>query len=402
MTIDTDNLWKVDMSPYSERGAAIIIVSISLLMLMGIAALAIDGGMAYRERRSTQGAADHAALAAAWAACNPQGLSPKLAGEEAAARNGYPAGPQVSVSIQPGESPHSYEAIISSTEGTRFARSSGRDEITVISRAVADCKKHVWGGGYALFAMAPPGCFNPGELKLTGSAATIDGDVHTNGRFHITASGTVTGAGTHVGAHNNPSITFSGGLHSVAPQDDPFTLNFSDFRPENNIVREGIDYFSRDGTIDLDWLNEEEHASGNVLTQSGVYYGAAGVDLHGIRMGTGVRATFVSPQLITVGGPGAQIDAYDPSGVVLFSNAGNANCSNPLTTAIKFNPGGGGGNWTGLIYAPRGEIDFSPNTAASFNGSIVGWILSLQPAGMTLNYHDVTGEGPDYEIQLSE
>jgi Flp pilus assembly protein TadG len=52
----------------SERGAAAFLVAISLVVLVGFAALAIDGGLGFDDRRGTQNAADSAALAAAWEA----------------------------------------------------------------------------------------------------------------------------------------------------------------------------------------------------------------------------------------------------------------------------------------------------------------------------------------------
>jgi len=48
-----------------ERGVTLVIIALSLLALMGIAALAIDGGVGFSSRRSTQNAGDAAALAGA-------------------------------------------------------------------------------------------------------------------------------------------------------------------------------------------------------------------------------------------------------------------------------------------------------------------------------------------------
>src|SRR6266852_540232 len=48
-----------------RRGVAAVIVVISLTVLVGVAAITVDGGMALTERRRAQTAADAAALAAA-------------------------------------------------------------------------------------------------------------------------------------------------------------------------------------------------------------------------------------------------------------------------------------------------------------------------------------------------
>ena len=50
-----------------ERGQALIIIVVALVGLIGITALAVDGGNAYAERRAAQNAVDNAALAAALA-----------------------------------------------------------------------------------------------------------------------------------------------------------------------------------------------------------------------------------------------------------------------------------------------------------------------------------------------
>ena len=49
----------------SERGASAILVALALLVLMGFAAIAVDGGILFSDRRQQQSAADGGALAAA-------------------------------------------------------------------------------------------------------------------------------------------------------------------------------------------------------------------------------------------------------------------------------------------------------------------------------------------------
>ena len=47
-----------------ERGAALILITASLLVIMGVAAVVVDGGLGFNERRQAQSGADFAALAA--------------------------------------------------------------------------------------------------------------------------------------------------------------------------------------------------------------------------------------------------------------------------------------------------------------------------------------------------
>jgi Flp pilus assembly protein TadG len=54
----------------SERGQAIVLLVVSLVVLLGFTALAIDGGMVYSDRRHAQNAADTASLAGGGAAAS--------------------------------------------------------------------------------------------------------------------------------------------------------------------------------------------------------------------------------------------------------------------------------------------------------------------------------------------
>ena len=49
----------------AQKGQAIVLIAIMLAVLVGMAALAIDGSRAYAARRDLQAAVDSAALAAA-------------------------------------------------------------------------------------------------------------------------------------------------------------------------------------------------------------------------------------------------------------------------------------------------------------------------------------------------
>ncbi len=52
----------------SERGQAMVFLVISIVVLLGFVALAIDGGMAYSDRRHSQNGADASSLAGGGAA----------------------------------------------------------------------------------------------------------------------------------------------------------------------------------------------------------------------------------------------------------------------------------------------------------------------------------------------
>jgi hypothetical protein len=147
----------------ADQGATAVLVALSLLVLLGFAALAMDGGRAYNERRSTQNAADNAALAAAWASCTDS--DPEQAAIDSANANGGYGTSLTLTEIQGGV----FQASITTDQDTTFARAIGFNQVTVISEAEADCEKSQFAGGFALFAGAES-C-GPNELSMNASSA---------------------------------------------------------------------------------------------------------------------------------------------------------------------------------------------------------------------------------------
>jgi hypothetical protein len=85
----------------SESGQAIVLLAVSIVVLLGFTALAIDGGMVFSDRRHAQNAADAAALAGALQKSNEQPDSiVTAAAERSVESNGYTT-EQMSVSIAP-------------------------------------------------------------------------------------------------------------------------------------------------------------------------------------------------------------------------------------------------------------------------------------------------------------
>lgn len=74
----------------SERGQAIILIVFSIIGIIGLTALTVDGGVAYSDRRQAQGAADTAAWAGALANARGESVAGiEAAALEVAAQNGY-------------------------------------------------------------------------------------------------------------------------------------------------------------------------------------------------------------------------------------------------------------------------------------------------------------------------
>lgn len=161
----------------SEKGQALVLIALAAVGLFGFAALSIDGGMVFSDRRHAQNAADTAALAAALArvraASNPDAAA-VTAGTARAFTNGYATDSNSTVEVHicdetgitceglpAGAEPADYVQVkIISIVNTTFARIIGRQTVTNVVTAVAKAKV---GGlaplfdGSALVALAPTG-----------------------------------------------------------------------------------------------------------------------------------------------------------------------------------------------------------------------------------------------------
>lgn len=403
-----------------ERGAAAFLVAISLLVLVGFAALAIDGGLGFDQRRGTQNASDNAALAAAWEACNPSGgTNPTAAALAVAAQNGYDDNdPDVVVTVN-ALGATEYEVIIQRVNDTTFAGPGvGADALTVVSRAVARCEQEPFLGGYAIFAGADS-CTSGGsiELDLTGSTKTINGGVFSNGDLKINGSNTtINGDIDYRGVFQSnagPAVTGAAERYFGSPKTYPLDLDIVEFRPGGS--RQAADpgnYFASAPGVSIDngWMISNGHATGSnasiQVTQSGIYYspkaGNDAIDLSQVSAAPGVTVTFVSEGEMHITGD-ADLTGYAPvsagaySPLILFSNAEPpGSCS---TNAIQFS--GSSMTWTGLIYAPHGEVQMSASsTDATINGSIIAHSVNISGSNFQINWQDDTSGAPRFKVEL--
>jgi len=145
---------------HQETGAALILAAIVLLFIFGMMALALDGGRGMDERRSVQNAADHAAIAGAWAKCH--GEDPVAAAEAFATANGYSPG---ELTLNPNYGPNSVQAIVNTSIDGKVSPVLGVDQIGVRNRAVATCVLKPGGNGDLPFGVPGGGLFS-GTLQV--------------------------------------------------------------------------------------------------------------------------------------------------------------------------------------------------------------------------------------------
>ncbi len=386
-----------------EEGAVAVIVALSLLAIIGIAAIVTDGGNLYRERSSAQNAADHAALTAAWAACEPgPGEDYQVAGRRAAAEHGYSA---AEVTIEP--HPDGILATIDTSINATFGAALGADELDAVASAVATCT--IGGDGYAIFADGT--CGN--SVDLSGSTGRVEGGVHTNENLKVTGSNhSIVGTVTYVGkapknAAGNIEYTPRAPLNPV--NSDPKVIpghSVDDYLPggayhdADNFYDAGSKSISSSGgnpatRIDPDtWIEDGE-------LKPGIYYSDNDIVLNSSDFDDGIvkgNVTLVSRNgRISVTGPDSRLTA--------FAGPFNANGDlgmlaiteyekNPKCTSQGISFSGSSVEWEGILYAPNSRISVTVSDSSTFAGQILGYSVMVSASDSNIiNPNDQDAEG---------
>ncbi len=209
------------------RGQALVLIVLAIVGMVGMTALAVDGGSVYSDRRHAQNAADTAALAAGLARIRQSASDPadawRTAGFQRAANNGYPQNPPNSVvtvnlcsdtgvtctlpatiggvATDPSQF---VKVTITSIVRTYFAPVVGIREITngveAIVRAIPTEETHFFNG--AALASTMPSCKYPGwpnDPFVVGGSSTT----------------TITGAQLFVNANCDPDPDIVSNLSST-------------------------------------------------------------------------------------------------------------------------------------------------------------------------------------------
>ena len=201
-----------------ERGQAMILIVFSIIGLLGMSALAIDGGNAYVDRRKAETAASAAALTAS--ITRIQGGNWRAAALATARANGYDNNGvtnTVELNTPPLNGPYVgnseyIEVIITSHINTYFGPVIGIPQVTSTGHAVSQSKPAEYGqmfDGYALVSLAPHSqCESKRSFWVHGEA-TIS----------------MEGGGIFINSDNPLCAFIQFGSGSVRFQDDsPFTV----------------------------------------------------------------------------------------------------------------------------------------------------------------------------------
>ncbi len=359
----------------AQRGQALILIAIGIVGLVGMVALAIDGGNAYKVRRDAQNAADASALTAAvimvqtnlgaWSTAQNQALA--LATVNGFSNDGIttvtvenPPGVDCNGDSGPYVGDDEYVQVLINTQiDTFFAQIVGISTLDICTDAVARAKPGEYGSpfhGAGIVALKPDGddavffCGNANiQVKKSGLFVNSNGNCAFGMNGNITAtvdtSFDVVGNSCKVG-----NVTTNGPFTDGVPV--PYPPTDIDI-PEPLIECTGVGQQIGNIVYPGVW-NSTLNASGDVTMAPGNYCLMAGATFNG---NTDVEANDVNIRL-----QGGEFrtngnSSFTCSNAVFFVDGGSG---------FHFN-GNGDNNCTNVVfYVKTGDVTWNGNVANTF------------------------------------
>ena len=371
-----------------RRGNVCVLVAVCLTALMGVVAIAIDGGLVMDNRLRVQAGADASALAAAeqlfldWQ--TGHGLDTagraKTAAENLASQNGFTLVPTVNIPPLEGPfagKPNYAEVIVRYSQKRYFSSIFGSTNITVTARAVAEGGWKAASNGILVLDPTAPGSLTDtgnGTVTVQGASLIVDSSAPDGG----TATGGGTVSATTADFSGMPgyggSGTWSGTLNSgVPPTPDPLaglpeptTAGMASFNKEQDSGKKTV-------TISPGVYHGGISISGQatLIMKPGIYYmdgGGFSFTGQGSLVANGVMI-FNAPQsnsdVININGSGS-ITLSPPTGgtyqgIALFQQRSSTN-----TVSVT---GNGTSAMTGTFYVAGGTLNVTGNGSNDVIGS---------------------------------
>lgn len=381
----------------TRKGTVAVIVAVCLTVLIGFAAIAVDGGLVQHNRRSAQAAADAAALAAA---CDLYLNYPTYAGVDSngtaatkalaiAAANGFNndgVTNRVTVNIPPTSGMHSgmaghAEVLIDVIQQRAFSRVWGTSNISISARAVAVGKWTPFRNGILVLDPTSPAALNNNG---NGQMMVLNSDIIVNSNAPdaavATGGGTLTAPNFYIagnpGTSTSGSGTFNGNIYnSQQPTPDPLayldppdpsTLTLQSNNPTNLAGNRDVHLYPgvyRGGI----------HVSGqvNVIMNPGIYYmenggfsftGQGSLNANGVMVYTDPNS---NSDVVNVNGLGQMnwtpMNSGPYKGIALFQKRTSDN--------TVYLTGNGTSQISGTFYAKKGMLTVAGNGAQDVLGS---------------------------------
>ena len=423
-----------------RRGMVATLVCLVLVALLGVTALAVDGGLMQDSKRRAQAAADAAALAAATnlythffsiTVTNPDpGGAAKTAALASAAQNGFAndgTNSIVTVNIPPKSGPFTgmltyAEVIITYEQPRYFSTVYGSQRIPITARAVG--RGTSGGSGDGVIVLDPTAQYSfdsagTGAVTVNGGAKVIvDSNnaaaARVNGGGAATSQGGFNITGGFIGTFNGPVQT------GVPPIPDPLAHLPAPSPPpagtmtKKNIPGGGTNYFLTPGSYN----NLPNFTNGDTVTfqqasagGSGIYYFNGGFTSNGANL---------IMDSTTSGGLMIYNNANNGSNSQGISIAGNAN-GTVILSALTSGPyagilfwqnrtdgqtmsvtGNGVFSLTGTFYLANAQLSVTGGGNATIGSQYISRTLYLGGGGNTLiNYTD-RGTGQIRVVTLVE
>lgn len=396
-----------------HSGQILLLASVSMIAVIGFAALAVDIGYMYSTRRSMQTAADAAAIAAANALQSSNSGSYQTAAADVATLNGFTNGQNnTTVTVgTPTSGPYSgdssyVQVSVSRPVPTYFLRVLGYSTLNVAVSAVAGT---VSGTGcvYALNPSASGAISLTGNIGITASCGIIDNS-SSNSALTVTGNATIstvyTGVAGNYSKSGNVTITPSPKIN-IAPAMDPLgsiaAPNFSSSYSQLSNTFTGNYQVSGNNqtvTVPPQIYSGGVSISGNnaAVTFNGNYG-------NGISLSGNVTSVTFNPGTYQNGGSGNSISiagnavtTFNASGTYIFNGPLSITGNNRVTLSpgtyyggisitgnanVRFNPGtyilaGGGLTVTGNSTLTGTGVTFYNSSSSSY---------SYQPLNVTGN-----------------
>lgn len=353
-----------------ENGSVSILVALSMIVLMGFASLAIDGGLMLSEKRELQNAADAASLAAVQNIHGSETLEKvtetKNIAKDYAKQNGVE---NLEISLLNCDfSKGTVEVEITRSLPMSFSPLVTGDNVeTIKAYAKAKCINPFNNYPYALFSGS-----EIIDLTLTGNKHEVIGAVHANAGIDakVTVKGTVTCCET-------PKKVGSNGVNA-----DVLDVNIN-----NKIDMLDPSFLEKYKTHAVSTLTSANIAA--VLAASGgePIYVIGDVSLHRSDIPNGTPVCIIAEGKITFRG----------SSVSLTSDEAVCLCSLG-SQGIEFN--GGSADLCGMFYAPNGEVRLN-GAGGTINGSVIANSIVNHGSSLKVSY-DESGSGaiPNSDFKL--
>lgn len=363
-----------------ERGSVPVLVALSLTVLFGFSALAMDFGMMAACRQGMQNACDAAALAAAADLAEGSGGTVRSTARSYAAVNGFdPAEADVSIAVR--TTANTVTVTLSKELPTGFSTVlTGEKSRTVSAAATAEAVTIFGGCPYALFAGQRIEESGVG-ITVTGNNIQINGNIHSNSdidmQHAVLSPGSVA---TAVRTVNPASNGWTG--NSIA-------LDMPSFRSFESAMSRMPGYVWLSGDISIKKGGFQElvqkaldqytalGGSTQTLYNEGLCIHVTGSLTFKGSNSSAYRADF--PITLVADGSidlnGAPLDSSGDAPFYIMSKNGD----------ITVN--GGGATLTGILFAPKGNVTLNGNDAA-FVGQIVAQNIRKAGGKISVTYRD--------------